>query len=134
MIYLYCFQSWCPGCHSHGFPTLREVREHFLDAGADDVAFVAVQTVFEGHRTNTATKAKSTVAGFELDIPTGHDPGAGGRRPSLMRGYRTGGTPWTILIDKRGVVRFNGFRIRPDKAIAAIEKLRAEPDQAPARP
>lgn len=20
VVYLYCFQSWCPGCHSSGFP------------------------------------------------------------------------------------------------------------------
>lgn len=23
VIYLYFFQDWCPGCHSHGFPTLQ---------------------------------------------------------------------------------------------------------------
>ena len=26
VIYLYCFQSWCPGCHSHGFPTMAATR------------------------------------------------------------------------------------------------------------
>ena len=26
-IYLYCFQSWCPGCHSHGFPTMLRMSE-----------------------------------------------------------------------------------------------------------
>ena len=24
VLYLYCFQSWCPGCHEYGFPTLRK--------------------------------------------------------------------------------------------------------------
>ena len=25
IVYLYCFQSWCPGCLKHGFPTLMSV-------------------------------------------------------------------------------------------------------------
>ncbi|NIR52253.1 hypothetical protein GWO43_27040 [candidate division KSB1 bacterium] len=25
VVYLYCFQSWCPGCHKYGFPTLKQV-------------------------------------------------------------------------------------------------------------
>ncbi len=29
VVYLFCFQSWCPGCHSHGFPALQQVSEHF---------------------------------------------------------------------------------------------------------
>ena len=48
VVYLYCFQSWCPGCHSHGFPTLQKTMAHFK--GDEEVAFVAVQTVFEGLR------------------------------------------------------------------------------------
>ncbi|MFQ5507184.1 MAG: peroxiredoxin family protein, partial [Planctomycetota bacterium] len=51
VVYLYCFQSWCPGCHSHGFPTLQKLVRKFQKR--DDVAFVAVQTVFEGFQTNT---------------------------------------------------------------------------------
>ena len=45
VLYLFCFQSWCPGCHSSGFPTLQKVMSRFKDN--DDVAFVAIQTVFE---------------------------------------------------------------------------------------
>ena len=26
VVYLYCFQSWCPGCHRYGFPTIRRRR------------------------------------------------------------------------------------------------------------
>ena len=26
-IFLECFQNWCPGCHSHGFPTLKKVAD-----------------------------------------------------------------------------------------------------------
>ena len=31
VVYLYFFQSWCPGCHRHGFPTLQAMSKHFAD-------------------------------------------------------------------------------------------------------
>ncbi len=124
VVYLYCFQSWCPGCHSRGFPTLKHVHHQF--GGQSDVVFVAIQTVFEGFTTNTASRALSTVQDFGLDIPTGHDPGPSDGGSLVMRRYRSGGTPWTILIDKKGVVRFNGFRLSPDQARAQVEALIAE--------
>ena len=52
VVFLYGFQSWCPGCHKHGFPTLKKLVQRF--EGNDDIAFVAVQTVFEGFSTNNA--------------------------------------------------------------------------------
>lgn len=26
---IFCFQSWCPGCHSIGFPSLKALVDHF---------------------------------------------------------------------------------------------------------
>jgi thiol-disulfide isomerase/thioredoxin len=123
VLYVLGFQSWCPGCHSHGFPTLKQVMERFR--GADDVAFVAVQTTFEGFSTNGAEAAWKTADKYDLEIPVAHD-GSKGKRSKLMQAYRTGGTPWTIIIDKKGVVRFNDFHVAADKATALIERLRAE--------
>lgn len=122
VVYLFGFQSWCPGCHSHGFPALRDVEAHFNES--DDVAFVAVQTVFEGHHVNTPERAREDVRKFGLDIPVGHDAGPNGKHSTLMRRYRSGGTPWTVIIDPDGIVQFNGFSIDPDRAIALIERLR----------
>ncbi len=127
VVYLFCFQSWCPGCHSHGFPTLQEVERHFADD--DDVFFVAVQTVFEGFGTNTANRGRDALAKFDLEIPLAQDTGDRGPS-SLMRKYRTGGTPWTVIIDPGGVVRFNGFNIQPEQAIALIDRLRPPPRDA----
>ena len=31
-VFLKCFQKWCPGCHSHGLPTLKRVADAFADA------------------------------------------------------------------------------------------------------
>jgi len=121
VVYLYFFQSWCPGCHSRGFPTLKAVSQRYAER--DDVVFVAIQTVFEGFSTNTAARAWSSVAEFGLKIPVGHDPGPNGRRSETMNRYRSGGTPWTVIIGSDGVVKFNGFHITPRRAFTLIDTL-----------
>ena len=63
------------------------------------------------------------MARYNLSIPTGQS-GSDGTRSSLMQAYRTGGTPWTIIIDKSGVVRYNDFFINPKQAISVIDILK----------
>lgn len=122
IIYLYCFQSWCPGCHSSGFPTLQKVSNHFKDD--DEVQCITIQTVFEGFHTNTPQKALKMAKDYKLtDIPVGHS-GSKGKRSSIMYGFKTRGTPWTIIIDKNGVVKYNSFHIKADAAIMMIDKLK----------
>ncbi len=121
IVYLYCFQSWCPGCHASGFPSLRAVHEAFKDD--EEVAFVAIQTVFEGFHANTLDRAKEIAKEYELTMPIGHS-GSKIERPALMTAYRTGGTPWTIVIDRDGVVRFNDFHLKPEQAITMINALK----------
>ena len=123
VVYLYCFQSWCPGCHSHGFPTMVKLIDHYK--GDDDVAFVAVQTVFEGHHVNKPEAAWKTARKFGLTIPVGHS-GTKENRPALMSAYHTRGTPWTIIIGPDGTVEYSNFRIESETAIALIDKLKAE--------
>ncbi|MCH7870168.1 MAG: TlpA family protein disulfide reductase [Planctomycetes bacterium] len=120
VLYLYCFQSWCPGCHSHGFPTLQKMIKRYQ--GNDDVVFVAVQTVFEGFGSNTFEHAKRIAKRYDLDIPIGQS-GENGKRSPLMRAYRTGGTPWTVIIDRNGVVRFNDFHAKEPQASELIDRL-----------
>ncbi len=122
VIYLYNFQSWCPGCHSHGFPTLNAVRTALAaDGFADQVKFIAVQTVFEGHDVNTEEAARESLSRHELgDLALGQDSG---HPPTIMLDYRTGGTPWTVVIGPRPdrTVLFNGFQLDADRAVAFIE-------------
>jgi len=122
--YLYFFQSWCPGCHQRGFPTLKALEEKFRDK--KDVQFVAIQTTFEGHHTNTPDKLEVMSKRYNLKIPFGQSKGNSGT-PKIMREYRTGGTPWVVVIDKQGKVVFNGFHIDRDLAVKAIEQLRQSP-------
>jgi len=121
ILYLYCFQAWCPGCHSHGFPTLLETQNHFKDS--DDVEFVAIQTVFEGFEQNTLDAAGQVIKRHGLSMPVGHDPGPDGRRSWILENYHTGGTPWAIIIGKDGIVRYSDFRLSTSEAVGLINQL-----------
>ncbi len=122
-IFLKGFQSWCPGCHSHGLPTLKKIS----DALADNpkVAFAGIQTVFEGHWINRQSKVRETQLKYDLKLPMGHDPGGENGRSYTMTDYRTGGTPWMILINPERIVIYNDFGIDADKAIAFLKKQTA---------
>lgn len=116
---LFCFQDWCPGCHSSGFPTLKQLVERLADRG---FGFAAIQTVFEGAESNTVEKVRENQLKYGLKIPFGHDlPADGQSQPSLMTDYRTGGTPWFVLIDPLGQVVFSDFRLDASRLIAALE-------------
>ena len=114
---VYCFQSWCPGCHSVGFPALQEITKSLESNG--NLTFAAVQTVFEGHDTNTYEKILETQKQYNLKMPFGHDPGdaTSNNRSKIMYNYRTGGTPWFIFIDQENKVVFNDFHLDVEKAI-----------------
>ena len=119
---VYCFQSWCPGCHSKGLPDLKKM----VDAleGNENVAFLAIQTVFEGHSSNTYDKMVETQKQYDLKIPFGHDAGADGKSISnIMTNYQTGGTPWFIFIDQKDRVVFADFHINADGAIKFLKEI-----------
>ena len=123
VIYMYFFQAWCPGCQSHGFPTIKALTERF---GANpEVVFIAVQTVFEGFHFNTRDKLRDSQRKYAIRVPMAHDAGnpATDRIPSTMRNYRSGGTPWTVIIDHKGIVVYNQFHIEVEQAARMIEDL-----------
>ena len=106
-----------------GFPTLKKLTEAFK--GIDSVVFLSVQTVFEGHSLNTRAKLRSNQVKYKLKIPMAHDAGEPQSNPipKTMRKYRSGGTPWTVIIDPAGQVVYNQFHIRVDQAVALINDL-----------
>jgi thiol-disulfide isomerase/thioredoxin len=117
-VFLKCFQSWCPGCHSHGFPALKQISDAL--AGNPKIVFAGIQTVFEGHYTNTIDKVREIQLQYDLRMPMGHDPGPESGSPRTMVSYRTGGTPWMILISPDREVIYNDFGIDSEKAIAFL--------------
>lgn len=124
VVYLYFFQDWCPGCHSHGFPTLQALQNEF--AGDQEIQLLAVQTAFEGRVFNTESKLRKNQTKYDLKIPMAHDGGRGGKHglPMTMANYRTGGTPWTVIINKEGQVVFNDYHIDLERAIWALKELK----------
>jgi len=123
VIYILGFQTWCSGCHRYGFPTLKKLINRYR--GNDDLHFMAIQTAFEGFSTNDLGGARQTARRYGLSIPVGHS-GAKGRRSPFMEQYRTGGTPWVIVIGRKGYVRFNGFHIPAKRATDLLDTLLAE--------
>jgi len=103
-VFLKYFQNWCPGCHKSGFPTLKAFADRFHDH--PDVAIAAVQTVFEGYSSNTLEDVRKLQQRYELPITMGHDEGSEIPRelPAVMVNYRTGGTPWLVLVAPDGAV------------------------------
>ena len=120
---IYCFQAWCPGCHSRGLPSLKKMSAALSDN--PNVKFMAIQTVFEGESSNTYDRMVEIQKQYELDIPFGHDPGdaASRHRSTTMNSYRTGGTPWFIFIDQKGQVVFNDYHLDTDKAIEYLKTI-----------
>ena len=104
----------------------KQLEDRF--AGAKDVVIFHVQTVFEGHETNTPERGKKKAKEHKIGVPVGHDAAIDGDTRSLILGrFGTGGTPWTIIIDKAGIVRVN--EVTPgdvDSLARTIEELRKE--------
>ena len=109
-----------------GFPTLKNLTEIFK--GNHKVVFVGVQTVFEGYRTNTKDKLRENQLKYGLKIPMAHAPGNPQTHeiPAIMRDYRSGGTPWTVIIDPSGTVAYNNFHLDVQPAAELIENLLAK--------
>ena len=117
---LYCFQSWCPGCHSRGLPALQKMVAALKEN--EKVAFLAIQTVFEGYEANTYEKMIEIQKQYDLKIPFAHDAGDDDRSTSnIMKNYRTGGTPWFIFIDKNNHIVFADFHLNENAAIAFLK-------------
>ena len=105
------------GLPQQWFSHLKAFSDEFF--GHPKVAIAGIQTVFEGFKTNNQDAVRELQLRYDLPITMGHDPGDGETHQvsSTMRNYRTGGTPWLILINPDGVVVFNGFHVDTSKLI-----------------
>jgi len=86
---------------------------------------LAIQTVFEGFHYNTPEKLSESQHKYAIRVPMAHDAGnpATDRIPATMRKYRSGGTPWTVIIDHHGIVIYNQFHIGVEQATTLIQEL-----------
>lgn len=110
------FQMWCPGCSSFSIPLMFHLEDKYKER--DDIVFLSIHTVFEGHAYQTPDDLKEFVLGKGIKHPVGIDDyQEDNTTPITMRRYQTGGTPCITIIDKSGYLRFKklgGF----DKVVA----------------
>lgn len=114
---IYCFQHWCPGCHQVGLPSLKKMVEELQSN--KNIAFLAIQTVFEGAAQNSFDKIIETQKQYDLAIPFGHDDGSQAKASisTTMSDFQTGGTPWFLFIDENDLLIFADFHVNTDAAI-----------------
>lgn len=107
MLIIFCWSDWCPACKSHGYDEMLALQDKYLDN--PEVEMIAIQTVFEGKMQNNKSKVKKVREKYGFKIPMGHDEGDEDSeyRSSILKDYKTAGTPWFIVIDKDGRVIFN---------------------------
>lgn len=120
---LFFFQDWCPGCHTHGFPTFVKLAKELRDKG---IGFAAIQTVFEGTDVNTFDRLRENQLRYALSVPFGHavaDPVASGTVPAIMKAYRSGGTPWFVVIAPDGRIVYDGFQLDAESLIQTLRRL-----------
>ena len=92
--------------------------------GNKKIVFLAVQTVFEGHDSNTYEKMVETQKQYDLKIPFGHDAGNDGKSTSnMLTNYQTGGTPWILFIDTHDNIVYSDFNLNPDAAIEFLKSM-----------
>jgi hypothetical protein len=89
---------------------------------------VGIQTVFEGYSINTKDKLRKNQLKHELKIPMAHAAGNHQTHeiPAIMQNYRSGGTPWTVIIDPKGTVVYNQFHIDANLAAELIKVMLAK--------
>lgn len=74
---------------------------------------------------NTFENLQKIAKQYKLSIPFAQS-GSRADRSKLMTAYKTRGTPWTVIIDKKGIIRFGDFHIKPEAASKLIDELKAE--------
>lgn len=118
---LYFFQDWCRGCHTHGFPTIVHLAGELRAQG---VGLAAIQTVFEGAHVNTFDRLRENQQRYRLQIPFGHTVSVSASTiPEIVKSYRSGGTPWFVVIAPDGRVVYDGFLLAADGLIQALRPL-----------
>ncbi len=94
---------------------------------AKDVVCFHLQTVWEGQHVNKPEANARIAKQFKIKVPIGYDAHVDGARVSIfMQQYSTGGTPWTIVIDKKGKVAFNAVTPKDSaQLVTLITRLRS---------
>lgn len=127
VICMILFQFDCPWSREKGLPQLKAMQDAFADD--PEVLLFAIHTPFRNFETNNHSNAIRLVKEIGLDIPVGQD-GSVDKRTVTYDAYRAYGTPWFVVLDKQGVVRFNNYDFPIRDARKLFNKLKAESGEA----
>ncbi len=92
-----------------------------------DVQFIYVHTVFEGFTSNTFESGLEDLDTFELAGWYAFDPASSMIPSATMDMFNTGGTPYTVIIDKAGTVVESDFTKNESQLRPIIEAAMAAP-------
>ncbi len=101
------------------------IAEGFRD---QKVGLAAIQTVFEGSDVNTIERLRENQLRYGLHVPFGHavsNDASADAVPAIMEAYRTGGTPWFVVIAPNGRVVYDGFQLDAESLIQTLRPLAA---------
>jgi len=102
---------------------LQEIASYYKND--PEVAVVTIQTTFEGFGINNFEVLADIAKQYNLSIPIGHS-GWPGRPSPLLYKYEARGTPWVVIIDKTGMIRFSNYYLKPGESKELIEELKKE--------
>lgn len=114
-ILIHAFQMLCPGCVIHAIPQAQKISQALSKS---DLAVIGLHTVFEHHGAMTPVSLEVFLHEFRVKFPVGLDKaGVGTPIPQTMQAYQFRGTPSTVLIDREGKIRYQGFGQEEDLAL-----------------
>ncbi len=102
---------------------MQEIAGHY--ANDTQVAVVTIQTTFEGFSVNDFAALQEIAKRYSLIIPMGHS-GWPDRPSPILYSYRARGTPWVVIIDKSGIIKYSNFYQKPADSIRLIEELKKD--------
>lgn len=135
VVVLLAFQMLCPSCVEKALPLARKLSQRF---NPEQVAVIALHTVFENHDVMTEKALAVFQKEYNWPFPIGIDKPDGVRPPKTFATYQMQGTPSLLVFDRAGRLRRHYFGHPDDMMIAAevmslaIEDADGARDQAAA--
>lgn len=106
VVVVFLFQSTSPYCLSDGFPLMAKMhKEH---GGNEDVFFMAIQGAFPPNEEHTLENGIAMCDKFDLPIAVGQD-NSDHFDYTICKSFQGPGYPWLAVIDREGIIRFNGL-------------------------
>lgn len=112
------FQMLCPGCVNFGLPQVKRISQVF---SPEDISVIGLHTVFEHHEAQGSVEAiKAFAHEYKLDFPIALDKQNESGLPETMSAYKMQGTPTIAVIDRDGMLRFQGFGHVEDLLLGSV--------------